>query len=74
MLLWPVNAFEPIESRLATPCLPGSLPGLVAADVFLGAGDQLTLILVLLELPCPPFSAKNQIAPVRRGVVLQPAK
>src|SRR5829696_2973066 len=74
MLLWPVKALEAIESSLAPPCLTGSLPGFIAPDVFLGAGDQVPLILVLLALPSPPFGPENQIAPVRRGVIFQPAK
>ena len=74
MLLRPVEALEAIESRLAPSCLSGSLPRPVASDEFLGAGDELLLFLILLELPRPAFGAENQIAPVWSGIVLQPAK
>ena len=74
MLLRPVEALEAIEPRLAPSRLPGSLTRLVAPDEFLGAGDELLLFFILLELPRPAFGAQNQIAPVRRRVVLQPAK
>ena len=74
MLLGPVEALEAIEPRLAAFRLPGSLTGLVATNEFLGAGDELLLFLILLELPRPAFGAQSQIAPVRCGIVLQPAK
>ena len=74
MLLRPVQALEAIESRLPPFCLSGPLPRLVAPDELFSAGDQLPLLLILLELPRPAFRAENQVAPVRSGVVLQPAK
>jgi hypothetical protein len=74
VLLRPVQALETIEPRLPPSCLSGTLSRLVAPDVLLGAGDELLLFLILLELPRPPFGAEMKVAPVRSGVVLQPAE
>src|SRR5215213_1464379 len=74
MVLRPVQALEAIESRLPTFCLSGALPRLVAPDEFFSTLDQLSLFLVLLELPRSAFRAEKQVAPIWGGVVLQAAK